>query len=329
MKKLAIVFLVVVMLFSCMAVTASADDVKTLKLATDAALEYPTTKALTKFADTVAEKSEGKIQIEIYPSSILGDEVSYLEQLQLGTVDLAKLSVGTLNGLYTDLQAFNLPFMFKNNTELWKVLESEVGENIKTGLNQFGIQGLGFTDNGSRNFYTNKPIESIDDFKGMTIRVQQNNIMIKMVENLGANAVNVAANEVYSALQTGVCDGGENNPNTILADSVYEVANYVTLDSHTTGMDVICINLDLWNSFTEEEQQIFNEAMAEATAYDREIWDESVASALKQLEENGATVTTPSDEILTSFKEAMAPLYEEYTESLGEWIDAINAVLAE
>ncbi len=329
MKKLITVFLAMVMVFSCMAIAAHADSSQTLKLATDAALDYPTTKALSKFCDIVEEKTEGRIKIEIYPSSILGDEVSYLEQLQIGTVDIAKLSIGTINGLYTELQSFNLPFMFKNGEEMWKVLESDIGEKILSGLNAYGLQGLGFTDNGNRNFYTVKPIETIDDFKGMTIRVQQNNIMIKMVECLGANAVNVSANEVYSALQTGVCEGGENNLNTILTESYYEVAPYVTLDSHTTGMDIICINLDLWNSLSAEDQQIMLDAMAEATAYDREIWNASIDEAKAALEASGAIIYTPSDEVLTSFKEAMAPLYAEYTDKLGAWIEEINAVLAE
>lgn len=204
-----------------------------------------------------------------------------------------------------------------------------MGEKILDGLNNYSIQGIGFTDNGNRNFYTTKPITTIDDFVGMTIRVQQNNMMIRMVEYLGANAVNVSANEVYSALQTGVCSGGENNINTILTESYYEVAPYVTLDSHTTGMDVICMNSDLWNELSAEDQAIFKEAMAEATAFDREIWNASIEESLKELEAKGATVYTPSDEVLDSFKAAVQPLYAEYTEKLGSWIEEINTILAE
>lgn len=328
MKKLITLALALALVLAWAGI-ASAGTEMTLKLATDAALDYPTTKALIKFADQVEERTEGRISIEIYPSSLLGEEVSYMEQLQIGTVDIAKLSIGTINGLYTDLQVFNLPFMFKNSDEMWKVLESEIGERVLNGLNDYGIQGIGFTDNGNRNFYTTKPIETIEDFAGMTIRVQENNMMIGMVECLGANAVNVSANEMYSALQTGVCAGGENNVNIILTESYYEVAPYVTLDSHTTGMDVICINLDLWDSLSAEDQAIFSEAMAEATVYDREIWGEAVEESLVALTEKGAIVSTPSDEVLDSFKAAMEPLYAQYADELGDWIEAINAVLAE
>lgn len=328
MKKLVTLALTLVFVLTC-ASMASAGSEMTLKLATDAALDYPTTQAIARFGELVEEKTDGRISIEIYPSSLLGDEVSYMEQLQIGTVDIAKLSIGTLNGLYTDLQVFNLPFMFKNSDELWKVLESDIGDRVLNGLNDYNIQGIGFTDNGNRNFFTTKPIETIDDFSGMTIRVQQNNMMIRMVECLGANAVNVSANEVYSALQTGVCAGGENNVNVILTESYYEVAPYVTLDSHTTGMDVICVNLDLWNSLSEEDQTVMMEAMAEATVYDREIWNAAVDESKAELEAKGAIISVPSDEVLDSFKAAMQPLYDEYADKLGDWIDAINAVLAE
>lgn len=197
MKKWLGLLLTLTLVFAC--VSANAGTEKTLKLATDAALDYPTTKALTRFTELVDEKTNGRITIEIYPSSLLGDEVSYMEQLIMGTVDIAKLSIGTISGLYEDMQVFSLPFMFKNGEEMWKVLESDVGERVKNGLNAFNIQGIGFTDNGSRCFYTVNPINTIEDFKNVTIRVQQNRLMMSMIECLGANPVNVAASELYSA----------------------------------------------------------------------------------------------------------------------------------
>ena len=299
----------------------------TWKLATDAAKDYPTTKALIKFADEVYEKSNGRIAVDVYESSILGDEVSYMEQLQAGTVDVAKLSIGTLSGLYEDTQVFLLPFLFKNNTEMWKVLEGDVGTTIKNGLNDYSIQGIGFTDCGSRCFYTTTEVKTIDDFKGLPIRVQNNQLMNSMVSNLGANPVNVAANEVYSALQTGVCKGGENNPNIILSDSLYEVAPYVLMDNHTTTMDVICMNLDLWESLSDEDKAIVDEAMADATAYDREIWDASIDESLQTIKDKGATIVEPDDATLDYFREAMAPIYEEYSAKYATLLDAINTTL--
>lgn len=307
--------------------SGSDGEVKTYRLATDAALDYPTTKALTKFSELVKEKSNGKIVIDVYESSILGDEVSYLEQLQVGTIDFAKLSLGTIGGLYNDLQVFNLPFLFKNSDEMWKVLESEIGNKVLNGLNSYSIQGLGFTDNGSRCFYTTHEVKSIADFSKKNIRVQQNELMMNMVKNLGGNPINVAANEVYSALQTGVADGGENNINIILSDSLYEVAPYVILDNHTTGFDIICVNLDLWNKFSDDEKKILQESMNEAKDYQKEIWNEATETSLKTLEEKGAKIHQPDDQTLQDFREAMQPIYDQYQTKYSEWITEINNVL--
>lgn len=307
--------------------TSKSGSEMTWKLATDAARDYPTTKALIRFADEVYERSDGRIAIDIYESSILGDEISYMEQLQAGTVDVAKLSIGTLSGLYEDTQVFLLPFLFKNNTEMWKALEGEAGTTIKNGLNDYSIQGIGFTDCGSRCFYTTVPVTSIEDFKGLPIRVQNNQLMNAMVDCLGANPVNVAANEVYSALQTGVCKGGENNPNIILSDSLYEVAPNVLLDNHTTTMDVICMNLELWESLSQEDKKIVNDAMEAATVYDREIWDAAVEESLEKLKEGGATITQPDDATLDSFREAMNPIYEEYASKYETLLGQINEAL--
>ena len=250
-----------------------------------------------------------------------------MEQLQAGTVDVAKLSIGTLSGLYEDTQVFLLPFLFKNNTEMWKVLEGEAGTTIKNGLNDYSIQGIGFTDCGSRCFYTTVPVTSIEDFKGLPVRVQNNQLMNSMIECLGANPVNVAANEVYSALQTGVCKGGENNPNIILSDSLYEVAPNVLLDNHTTTMDVICMNLELWESLSGEDKAIVEEAMAAATRYDREIWDAAVEESLQKLKDGGAVITQPDDATLDSFRQAMDPIYEEYGVRYETLLNQINETL--
>ncbi len=298
----------------------------TLKLATDSPLEYPTTQALSYFGERLSELTDGRIKVEIYPST-LGDEVSYLEQLQMGTVELAKVSVGTLNGLYTDLQVFNLPFLFKSGDELWTVLESEVGDWILSGLNEYNLQGIGFTDNGSRSFFTTFPIQSLDDFKGRTLRVQANPVMMSMIECLGANPVNVAANEMYSAVQTGVCEGGENNLNYILSESYVEVAPYITLDKHTTAMDVICMNLDLWNSLSAEDQAAVKQAMDEATEYDREIWDAAVEESIQGLKAQGAQVIELDDATLESFREVVQPIYDEYSVTLSKWLDGIDKAL--
>lgn len=306
---------------------ASEGESMELKLATDAAEDYPTTKALIAFADEVKEKTDGRINIVVYPSSQLGDETAYMEQLTFGAVDIAKLSIGTISSLCKDLQVYGLPYMFKNSDEMWQVLESEVGTDMLKELNEYNIQGIGYTDCGSRCFYTTEPVQKLEDLKGMKIRVQSNDLMLAMTDALGCNSVNVAANEVYSAVQTGVVQGGENNANIYLSDSLYEVAPYYILDNHIISPDVICVNLDVWNPLSAEDQAIFSEAMANATAYQRQLWNEAVDQSLAQVKEGGATIFEPDEATLQEFQYAMAPVYEKYGTELQDWIDRINAEL--
>lgn len=306
---------------------ASEGESMELKLATDAAEDYPTTMALISFADEVREKTNGRINIVVYPSSQLGDETAYMEQLTFGAVDIAKLSIGTISSLCKDLQVFGLPYIFKNSDEMWQVLESDIGTDMLKELNEYNIQGIGYTDCGSRCFYTTEPVQKLEDLKGMKIRVQSNDLMLAMTDALGCNSVNVAANEVYSAVQTGVVQGGENNANIYLSDSLYEVAPYYILDNHIISPDVICVNLDVWNSLSAEDQAIFNEAMANATAYQRQLWNEAVDQSLEKVKEGGATVFEPDEATLQEFQDAMAPVYEKYGTELQDWIDRINTEL--
>ena len=288
----------------------------TWKLATDAAKDYPTTKALIKFADEVYEKSNGRIAVDVYESSILGDEVSYMEQLQAGTVDVAKLSIGTLSGLYEDTQVFLLPFLFKNNTEMWKVLEGDVGTTIKNGLNDYSIQGIGFTDCGSRCFYTTTEVKTIDDFKGLPIRVQNNQLMNSMVSNLGANPVNVAANEVYSALQTGVVDGAEQPIANYQSNAFPEVAPNLILDGHTLGAIQVIITDDAWDKLTPEQQDVLTEAGKYASEFNRKISEEAENKVLDELKANGVNVVEVEDK--TPWQEACKDIIESSTKDNAE-----------
>ena len=288
----------------------------TWKLATDAAKDYPTTKALIKFADEVYEKSNGRIAVDVYESSILGDEVSYMEQLQAGTVDVAKLSIGTLSGLYEDTQVFLLPFLFKNNTEMWKVLEGDVGTTIKNGLNDYSIQGIGFTDCGSRCFYTTTEVKTIDDFKGLPIRVQNNQLMNSMVSNLGANPVNVAANEVYSALQTGVVDGAEQPIANYKSNAFPEVANNLILDGHTLGAVQAVITDNAWNKLTENQQAAVMEAAADTQAFNADLSETAENKVLDELKSSGCNVIDVPDK--APWQEACAKVISENTSDQAE-----------
>lgn len=326
MKRMLICMLALT-LTVCLSGVALADGLN-MKLASGVMPDYVTNQALLFFADRVAELSEGRMTVEVCDvTSEYNDEAAYLAQMQSGELAMARISLNTVKNIYADMQVFSLPFMFKDSDELWAVLNSDVGVQMMNGLNASNLQGIGFTDAGSRSFYTVEPIASIEDFAGRKIRVQQIEPMTSMIECLGAEPANVAAFDLYDALKKKTCDGGENTLVSIMGMGYHDVAKYITLDNHTISVDTICMNLDLWNSLSEADQAVIRQAMDEAMAYDREIWDASAAEAEQALVDAGAVVTRPDDAVLNSFREAMAPLYAQYEDTLGAWIDAIDAVL--
>lgn len=184
--------------------------------------------------------------------------------------------------------------------------------------------GLTYYDNGSRSFYnTKREVKSPADMKGMKIRVQQSELMVKLVECLGASATPMPFGEVYSALQTGVIDGAENNFPSYLTTSHYEVAKYFTLDQHTRVPEVVIASKVLWDKLSEEDRAIIKEAAVASQEVQREAWKEYEKVAEEEVRAAGCIITEVDD--LKEWQDAMAPLYEMYQEEFGEWIERIRA----
>lgn len=173
--------------------------------------DYPTTKAAEYFAQLVEERTKGKICVRLYCNGELGDENQVFEQVQFGGIDMARVSLGTLAEYHPEVGVLQLPFLYDNAEHMWRVLDGPIGEEFLTGTRQADVIGLSWFDAGARSFYTREPIDSLDDLKGLTIRVQESTLMRRMVELLGAEAVQIPYNDVYSALQTAKIDGAENN----------------------------------------------------------------------------------------------------------------------
>ncbi len=306
----------------------AAGESYTFKLATDAAADYPTTKGLQKFADEVLEKSEGRIKIEIYPSAQLGDENAYLQQLQFGAVDFAKSSVAPLAQFCDDLNALSLPYLFDSTEHMLKVLDGDLGQEIFDSFESANIIGLGYTNNGSRCFFTKKEVNDADDLANMKLRVQSSPMAMGLVESMGGFPQAIASTELYSALQTGVVDGAENNINTYYNDSLYEQAPYFIKDHHNIQPEIIIASKMTWDRLSEEDQQLIRDAMDVGMAYQREIWVEAEMEAEKALTEAGVTFYEPTEAELEAFREKCLSMYEK--EELGKpyeaFVEKVRAV---
>lgn len=174
-----------------------------LTYAENQAEDYPTTRGAYKFAELVKERTGGRIEILVHAGGALGDEQAVVEQLQYGGIDFVRASLSSLSEFVPELNVLQMPYLYKNSEHMWKVLEGKIGDEFMEVLDGSGLVGLSWYDAGARNFYcTKKPVQRLEDVKGMRIRVQESEMMASMVEALGGTAIPMTYDKVYSALES-------------------------------------------------------------------------------------------------------------------------------
>jgi len=311
MKKIQNVILILLLgtvLLSCGKVTG----VKKLKIGHGLDQSHPVHKAMLFLADRVKEKSDGSIQISVYPSQQLGTERECLELLQIGSLAMTKVSTSVLEGFVPIFKVFSLPYIFRSEEHKFNVFENEVGRELLLSPEKYWLRGLCFYDAGSRSFYTkDKPINTPDDLTGLKIRTQESATSVKLVNSLGGSATPISWGELYTALQQGVVDGAENNPPSFYLSRHYEVCKYFSIDEHTSVPDLLLISTIVWNDLTEQEQKWIQEAADESYVFQKVLWKESTLEALKAVEAAGVKISYPSKD---SFIEKVQPLLEEFKE---------------
>lgn len=289
--------------------------------------DYPTTLGGYKFAELVQERTNGRIQIIIQAEGILGDEKSVIQQLQYGGIDFTRASLSSLSEKIPKLNVLQMPYLYKDSKHMWSVLEGEIGDDFLNSFESSDMVALSWYDAGARNFYNSKqPIRSLEDMRGMKIRVQESNLMIRMVEALGATAVPISYDNVYSSLETKVIDGAENNWPSYEASNHYEVAKYYTIDEHTRVPEVQLCGKSTWDKLTPKDQKIIQECAKESAIYERALWVEREKQSEKIASENGVEVVRLSEKEKEQFREAMKQVYEEFCKEYMDIIDKIIAV---
>lgn len=294
------------LLFSC----GKVSEVKKLKIAHGLDQSHPVHKAMVYLAERVKEKSNGKMQVSVYPSQQLGTERECLELLQIGSLAMTKVSSSVLEGFVPIYKVFSLPYIFKNDEHKFKVFEGDVGRELLLSPQKYWLRGLCFYDAGSRSFYTKqKPIDSPEDLKGLKIRTQESATSVKLVNALGASATPISWGELYTALQQGVVDGAENNPPSFFISRHYEVCKYYSLDEHTSVPDVLLISTVIWNELSEQQQAWLQDAAIESYEHQKILWKESTLESLKAVEEAGVKISYPDKNL---FIEKVQDLLDEY-----------------
>ena len=245
---------------------------------------YPTVAAVESLGKKLEAATNGRLSVQMFASMQLGGEKEAIEQAQVGAIQLARVSVGTLGPVIDELNVFNLPFLFRNTAHMQKVIDGDIGTELLdkvTNNDKAGLIGLCWMDAGARSVYTiKKPVHTIADLKGLKIRVIGNPMFVDMMNALGGNGVAMGYDQVFSALQTGVVDGAENNPPSYVFDNHYTVAKYYTLTQHLIVPEILVFSRKTWDTLSKDDQVLVKKFGREAQAEERDLWNKYEAAAL-------------------------------------------------
>jgi tripartite ATP-independent transporter DctP family solute receptor len=276
------------------------------------------------FGEKLEQISGGKFKVQIYPSQQLGTERQCLELLQIGSLDMTKVSAGVLENFSPSIKVFGLPYLFRDKEHAFRVLDGPVGEELLNGTEKYWLKGLGYYDSGSRSFYTiDKPIENPNDLEGLKIRVMESQTAIDMVKSFGGSPTPISWGELYTALQQGVVDGAENNPPSFYLSRHYEVCKYYIIDEHTVLPDVVLMSTHLWNDLSNQEQEWIQNAMDLSVVEQRRLWLKSELESLEAVKAAGVQVSYPDK---SNFAEMSRSVFDQYSQDplIKSFIDKIK-----
>jgi len=305
-----------------MATAASALEIKSSDVHP---MGYPTTDAIQYMGELFETWTSGRMKINIFHSMQLGGEKEALEQVQVGALEMTRVSVGVVGPIVPEFNAFDLPYFFTSTDHMHKVVDGEIGTDLLNKLEKGGLIGLGYMDAGSRSFYNKeRPIRTLADLDGLKIRVMQNPIFVDMVNSMGGNGLSVAFNELYTAMQTGVVDGAENNPPTYHSQKHYEIAGHYTLTEHLMVPEIFVFSKKVWDTLSPLDQQLIRKASAMAVIKERELWAAREVAALEELKAAGINVITDVDK--GPFIEATEPVRAKFGSEYADLIARAKAV---
>lgn len=280
--------------------------VKTITLSHGLDVNHSVHKAMLKMGEVLDSISGSNMMIEIYPNQQLGTERESLELLQIGSLDMTKVSAAVMENFAPKMKVLGLPFLFKDRQHSFNVLDGSIGKELLDDGEQYWLKGMGYYDAGSRSFYTkDKPVNNPEDLKGLKIRVQESATAMDMVTKLGGSPTPISWGELYTSLQQGVVDGAENNPPSFYLSRHYEVCKYYSLDEHTVLPDVLIIGTQTWNRLSDKEQKWLQIAVDHSVKYQRKLWALAEEEALEEVIKAGVEVIKPDKKLFSIKVESM------------------------
>lgn len=286
------------------------DDRQIIRIGHNQATDHPTNIALLAFEEYIESELGDKYNVEVYPSELLGSQTDMVQLTQTGAIDFCVASNSILETFSENYTLFNLPYLFASEEAYHAAMDDpEITDPIFESTKQAGFEAVTWIDAGTRNFYTvSTPVETPEDLRGLKIRVQQSPTNIEMMDRLGGSATPMGFGDVYTALQSKVIDGAENNEMALTSNGHGDVCKYYSYDMHQMIPDILIGNCDFLDELPDEEREIFEEGFRLVNEVEREEWVKAVEEAKSTAEnDQGVTFIYPD---ITPFQEACLPMHE-------------------
>ncbi len=307
---------------------ASAQEIKA-KLGTSLPDTHPQTIGARKFAELADRKSNGRIKITVYSAAQLGSDQQMQAALRAGTQEFTVPSTATLANLVKEFSVIGLPFSFASEKQADAVLDGPFGKSLLAKLPDVGIVGLAYWENGFR-FLTNsrRPVVKVEDMAGLKVRTMQNNLYIDLFNGLGANAVPMPVNELFTALETKAVDAQENPYTVIYAQKFYDVQKYVSTTGHAYDALVLCASKKFWDTLSPADRDLLQAVANEATLFQRQTSRDLNGSLRGELVKQGMVINDVTDAERARMREKLKPVIDKYTAQVGadvskQFFDAI------
>jgi len=274
----------------------------------------------------VAAKTDGRITVQNFHGGVLGSQPDAIEQVRIGALEIGNFNLGPMGPVVPETNVVSLPFIFRDTAHMFRVLDGEAGEAMKQGMAAKGIIALAWYDSGARSFYNSqKPIATPADVGGMKVRVMNNDLYSGMIEALGGNPSPMAFSEVYQSLKTGVVDGAENNWPSYESTGHFEVAGFYSLSEHLIIPECVCINADVFNGLSQEDQTALREAAEESAVLQQQLWKERSEASRAKVLEAGVKFNEVGDK--QPFQDAMKPVYDNYLAANPDLAPLVELIL--
>ena len=325
-KRLIVLLLTALLLLSgCGSAPETTEPEFVLTYAENQPEGYPTVLGAQRFAELVKERTEGRVIIQVKHSGAFGSESEVLDQMAFGGIDFARVSLAELSDEIPKLNVLQLPFLYEDADHMWRILDGEIGEEFLTVFDQAGLVGLSWYDAGARCFYTDvAPIRTPEDMAGLTVRVQDSQLVMDMVKLLGATPVTFHYGDVSYAFEMGKIDAAENNWPAYQIQEHYKLANYFTVDEHSRVPEIQLASSQTWEKLPEEYRQIIAQCARESALYQRQLWKEQESRSRAEAIEAGCVEIILRPFQKNAFRTLAEPLYEQYCADYMDLVDQIR-----